>query len=225
MQNTFIASEIRAEWAREKLDQLEMLIDRCVRDVVQAPTGGSRNEHRELLLDLVGKVTPEARRLVSEYALHARAALDYIVYDLALHNIGAEPKRTQFPICKSPQDFPRRFDGQGCRALEHLTSEQVALVERFQPYRGFPLLQVLHSLSNQDKHREFAHIQVTSTTAPICDPDTHSVAVGANMDVKFRRSFYIELGQHGDAAKTLRQIQAHLAQILSEFNSVLHSTR
>jgi hypothetical protein len=219
--NTLISSEIRIEWAKSKLDQLEALVQREIDDALKVPITESSDDRMKVLLDLLGKVTPEARRLVSEYALHARAALDYIVYDLALHNTGAEQKGTQFPICKCAENFPKRTDGTGTGPLKHLTTEQVALVERFQPYKGFPLIQVLHGLSNQDKHRQFAHIEATSMTAMVHKPNTDPVTGNAKTDVKFHRSFEISLGEQGDAAKTLRQVHAHLSAILTQFNSLL----
>jgi len=221
--NTLISSEIRIEWAGEKLDQLELLVQRGIDDALKAPITESSDDRMKVLLDLLSKVTPEARRLVSEYALHARAALDYIIYDLALHNTRAEQKGTQFPICERAKNFPKGPHGTGAGPLKHLTTEQIALVERFQPYKGFPLLQVLHGLSNQDKHRQFAHIEATSMTAPIHTPNTDPITGNAKMDVKFHRSFEISLGGHGDAAKTLRQVHAHLTKILNEFNALLSS--
>lgn len=205
------------EWAGKKLDQLEALINRGIGEALSAPVSESSDDRVQVMGDLLWKVTPEARRLVSEYALHARAALDYIVYDLALHNTGAEQKSTQFPICKCAKNFPRRSDGKGTGPLQHLTIEQAALVERFQPYNGYPLLQELHGLSNRDKHRHFAHIAATGMTAP------RQASDDAEMDRKRRRSFEIDLEGGGDAVKTLRQVHAHLIKILSEFNALLNS--
>src|SRR5271166_560642 len=131
--NRFIASEIRIEWAREKLDQLESLIQRGIDDALKTPFSESSVERTKVLTDLLYKVAPEARRLVSEYALHARAALDYIIYDLAVWNTRSEQEGTQFPINTCPQDFPKTPDGAGKGPLKRLTAKQIALVERFQP--------------------------------------------------------------------------------------------
>jgi hypothetical protein len=215
-----IKSEIRIEWAREKLDQLELLIEWGIKDALQAPTSEPSDDGLKVLGDLVWRITPEARRLVSEYALHARAALDYIVYDLALHNKRSEQEGTQFPICECKKNFPKRPDGTGIGPLKHLTPEQIALIERFQPYNGFPLLHVLHGLSNRDKHRHFAHIAATSITLPVLTPDANSVPSNAKMNVKFYRSFEITLEGRSDAAKTLRQLHTHLTAILNEFNAL-----
>jgi hypothetical protein len=218
--NRFIASEIRIEWAGEKLDQLESLIQRGIDDALKTPVSESSVERTKVLTDLLYKVAPEARRLVSEYALHARAALDYIIYDLALWNTRIEQKRTQFPINTCQQDFPQTSGVTGRGPLKHLTAKQIALVERFQPYHGFMLLQVLHELSNRDKHRHFAHIQASALTAPIQTPNTDPIPHHAKMEVKFHRAFEITLGDGFDATKTLRQLHALLTNILDEFNAL-----
>jgi hypothetical protein len=221
--NALISSEIRIEWAGEKLGQLESLVQRGIDDALTVPVTESSDDRMKVLTDLLFKVTPEARRLVSEYALHARAALDYIVYDLALHNTRAEQKGTQFPICECAKDFLKRTDGTGRGPLKHLTAKQVALVERFQPYKGFPLLQLLHELSNRDKHRHFAHIEATSMTTPVETPTADPISSNTKMDVKFHRAFEISLGGTGDVAKTLRQLHAHLTTMLDEFNALLNT--
>jgi hypothetical protein len=121
--NTFIASEIRIEWAGAKLDQLESLIQGAINDALKAPVSKSSDDRMKVLLDLNYSVTPQARRLVSEYALHARAALDYIVFDLApaQHQCRAEAYAVSYPALprkvfmearwnrhRSPQTFEAR---------------------------------------------------------------------------------------------------------------------
>jgi hypothetical protein len=222
----FIASEIRLEWARDKLDQLESLIQGAINEALKTPVSQSRDDRMKVMLGLNYSITPEARRLVSEYALHARAALDYIIFDLALHNTGAEQEGTQYPIQLSQEKFPWKLDAttgthKGIGALKHLNPKQVALVERFQPYPGCPLLQVLHELSNRDKHRHFAHIGTTSMTTPVVTPNRESTSSVDKMEIKFHRSFEIILEDGDDATKTLRILQTQLTQMLAAFNKLI----
>lgn len=106
-----------------------------------------------------GKSGMKARLHISEFALHARAAWDYVVFALARRDTGSEQKGTQFPISEGPQ----KFADDRTHYLKHLTAEHVTMIENFQPYKGFRLrpLSTLHRLSNQNKHREFAHIFFT----------------------------------------------------------------
>jgi hypothetical protein len=218
-----VKSEIRIEWAGQKLDQLELLIQRGISRALKTPVTELHGDSLKALSDLLFEVAPEGRRLISEYALHARTALDYVVYDLALHNTRRKQDGTQFPICKLKENFPKRPDGNGRGCLEHLTARQVALVERFQPYNGFPLLQLLHELSNEDKHRHFAEIEADRLITTVPTPQTDPVSGRTQMNVKFDSVFQITLERGRDAAKTLCQIQTHLTAILNEFNSLLSS--
>ncbi len=207
--NTFIASEIRLEWAGEKLDQLESLIQRAINDALE-----SDGDRMKVLGDFIFAVQRHAQRLISEYALHARAALDYIVFDLALHNTKAEQEKTAFPLKSNPKKFPWKLDDvsglfKGVGPLEHLEPEQVALVERFQPYRLLPLLHVLRELSNRDKHRHFVHISATRLTGPI-------------LPSKAKPASRIEIALSGDdAIKSLRALHGQLSDILAAFNKLL----
>jgi hypothetical protein len=121
------------EWAQEKLDQLESLIQGAIDEALKTPISQSSDDRMKVLFDLNYSVTPVARRLISEYALHARAALDYLVFDLALHNTGAEQRNTQFPIQRSPEKFPWKLDKaagvrKGIGPLKYLKPEEVALI-------------------------------------------------------------------------------------------------
>jgi hypothetical protein len=222
MKNFFYASQIRIRWAGEKLDQLEFVEQRAADDAaLKTVVGESSKDRMKMLFDFLDSATMEARRLISEYALHARAALDYVIFDLAKINTGVEQDSTQFPINRAPKDFPKRLDGTGKGILKHLTPKQVALVEGFQPYRGFSLLQLLHQLSNRDKHRHFVHIVGTGTTAPIAASDANAPSSGAQMNVNFQRSLEISLHDGSNAVKTLRILQTQLSQILDAFNLLL----
>lgn len=227
MGNTLVASEIRIEWASEKLDQLKAFTQRAIDHAVKGLVGEPNEDRMRVMLDLNATVTPEARRLVSEYALHARAALDYIVYDIAFHNHGEFKKGTQFPIHSLPEKFPWKMDetsgvrGVGC--LQHLHPEQVALIERFQPYNGFPLLHVLHGLSNRDKHRHFARISTTGLSGQFPTTSTDPSTGATKVQMKFKSTFHVTLEGRDDAVETLSVLQTQLTQILATFNELLDS--
>jgi len=223
--NTFVASEIRIEWAGEKLDQLEAFVHRTIENALILASQPNA-DRMKVLLDLNAAVTPEARRLVSEYALHARAALDYIVFDLALRNTRSEQEGTQFPIPKRPDDFPWKVDATtgvrtGIGPLKHLKPEQVALVERFQPNHGFTSLRVLAQLSNRDKHRHFVHIGTTGLTSQVPIPSTDPTSGATKMNVRLHHAFNVTLLDADDLVATLRILQTQLTVILGAFNKLL----
>jgi hypothetical protein len=85
----------------------------------------------------------------------ARAALDYLVYELASHARGGKkPKtRTQFPISTSVQTY---FET-GRHHVKELAGMHRQVIRRLQPYqtqdpKSHPLA-ILNRFSNQDKHR------------------------------------------------------------------------
>jgi len=126
------------------------------------------------------KDVPDLRLVFQRTALifgdgihNLRAALDYLVHELALWNAGGalqHPERTQFIIAESPE----RFRDAKSR-LGELSEKHREMVEAFQPYTDgrstedsvHPLLQ-LKRFSNTDKHRFLAEVEipVTSITWP-----------------------------------------------------------
>src|ERR1700736_6632556 len=155
MSNFFRQSEIRIEWAGKKLNELKTVIYAANAETCDFAIRESTADGAKLIFHFMDQVQLESLRLISELLFHGRAALDYIIFRLAYHNTSREQDGTQFPICDKPKFFEKirvKRDG----PLHHLTSPQVALVERVQPYNGFPVLALLNRVSNRDKHREFA---------------------------------------------------------------------
>ncbi len=88
--------------------------------------------------------------LIGEIAYNLRAALDYLVYALAVLDSGEPQNSTQFPIEYTPQGFGGRKK-QGF--LRGLNAAHITAIERLQPYQGCDWTGLLRSLSNPDKHR------------------------------------------------------------------------
>jgi hypothetical protein len=90
--------------------------------------------------------------LVGETLYNLRAALDYLVYELARHDAGTAQERTQFPITMTPE----KFAGEQRDRLKSLSVEHVAMIEKLQPYpdrKECEWLADLQKLSNPDKHK------------------------------------------------------------------------
>jgi hypothetical protein len=93
--------------------------------------------------------------LVGEICYNLRAALDYLVYELAIRDSGGM-KRTQFPIEKNAAAFAaRRKPG---NFLDGINNAHVATIEKLQPYMGCTWTADLQDLSNPDKHRTLVGI-------------------------------------------------------------------
>ena len=97
---------------------------------------------------------PEISVTIGEVVYNLRAALDYLVYELAILDSGKVVDGTQFPIVKKPEDFK----GVRRKFLRGLTDDHVAAIERLQPYKRPHWLWALRALSNEDKHRTLSLI-------------------------------------------------------------------
>jgi hypothetical protein len=90
--------------------------------------------------------------LLGEIAYNLRAALDYLVFQIARRDSGTDQTGTQFPIC----DIKGRFDGVADRFLIGINAAHRAAIERLQPYSGCDWTPILRDISNPDKHCRLA---------------------------------------------------------------------
>jgi hypothetical protein len=158
-----------------------------------------------------------AIRDISEFVFHARVSLDYIVFALARHdNGGAEYKETYFPICKCPHDFE---SSRG--KIKPLTVEHQTFIEAFQPYFGCDSLLLLNRLSNIDKHRKFVRVGFLGTRAPIPKATSSSSLDVSEMNMNFRQTFDVVLGDGTPAVEALEIVHSQIVQILDAFNTLL----
>jgi hypothetical protein len=75
---------------------------------------------------------PEVSIIVGEAVYNLRAALDYLVYELAALDSKSIQENTQFPICHTE----RKFDDARKRHLARVSSQHVLAIEEYQPYRN-----------------------------------------------------------------------------------------
>jgi hypothetical protein len=222
---TLRQSQLRVSRAGEKLSDLKLEINLARQDALQVAAEQPDYEAMQMPLEKFSyPLWDEGRMLISEFAFHARVALDYVVFALARRDTGTEQEGTQFPINESPEAFARNGKRGGC--LQHLTVEHRAMIERFQPYQGFRLhcLRTLHKLSNSDKHRYLAHIGFMGMGWQ--DPllNTRPPDVGFTQ-VNIGRRFEVLLHDAGveaeDALKTLTDILVKVREIVDYFDAVL----
>lgn len=101
--------------------------------------------------------------LVSAIIHHLRAALDYLVYELAREDSGGVPQDgTQFlieDVKADPQNSKRGFDYRAKIYLKGLSPAHVTAIEQLQPYFGVPWTKGLRDISNPDKHRKLTAVR------------------------------------------------------------------
>ena len=103
-------------------------------------------------------VSPSISVLIGEAIYNLRAALDYLVYELAKLDSGAEQHGTQFPI-----DFhPKRFEQRHKDFLKGVSAAHIDAIGKLQPCYGCQWTKTLVGISNPDKHRELtdSHAEV-----------------------------------------------------------------
>ncbi len=87
--------------------------------------------------------------LVGEIIYNLRAALDYLIFELARLDSGQVQHGTQFLIESAPEGFMAHKEGR----LKGINASHVARIERLQPYQGCQWTKTLVDISNPDKHR------------------------------------------------------------------------
>ena len=152
--------------------------------------------------------------LVGETIYNLRAALDYLVYELAILDSGQVKEKTQFPI----DDCEKVFRGRRSSYLKGVNEEHVAALKRLQPCDGCQWTRVLRELSNSDKHRH-----LTITTAPVTvspsPGSTEAILAGQPVDVKGDVFVTIVFSNGTPVVETLEQLQSEVVQVLDAFNS------
>lgn len=94
--------------------------------------------------------------VVSDAIHNMRAALDYIVFELARYDSGRIQDGTQFIIedVKVDATNPKRgFDARSKQYLRGLNHTHIDMIEGLQPYNDVGWTKALRDISNPDKHR------------------------------------------------------------------------
>ena len=131
-----------------ELDQREAALGRVYHDALVVEFNSKEPHNISSRLGQLIVVNSIFGILLGEIAYNLRAALDYLVYELARHDSGAIQQGTQFPIC----DFKSRFDGMRDRFLVGVNAAHRTAIEGLQPYSGCYWTAILRDISNPDKH-------------------------------------------------------------------------
>lgn len=88
--------------------------------------------------------------LIGEIVYNLRAALDYLIYELAILDSEEPQEYTQFPIEDTQESWLKHHN----RHLKGLSCKHQMAIDLLQPYRGCNWTRVLRDVSNLDKHRK-----------------------------------------------------------------------
>ncbi len=158
---------------------------------------------------------------IGEIAYNCRAALDYLVAELARGaNRGREVRRTQFPMEDRPDMFEARVTGvhpdnptrRVDRYLHKVPPPAVAMFRNLQPFAGCEWTTLLRDVSNPDKHRFVPRISSNeSFENTVYDPTTKTLHGRLVVNVVFEHNREI------DVVSGMSLIQRQTAHLITGF--------
>jgi hypothetical protein len=146
-------SRARIERAGDHLEELDTTLARFVKEGSFIFRTEQDAETGEYVLRVYSQrqppvpPPPKASAIVGDVLYNLRAALDYVVWQLA----ASPSKKNQFPIFDSPEDF----EAKAPRYLDSVPPELWAKFEALQPYHGEgrEALALVAKLNDVSKHR------------------------------------------------------------------------
>jgi hypothetical protein len=154
---------------------------------------------------------------ISDATHNLRAALDYLVYALAILDSGQIQDGTQFPLEPTNAGFDAAVD----RFLRGVSQSHRDAIESLQPYHGAAWAQNLKDISNRDKHRHLIGIHKGKEIGIwIHSPqgDGKALPSGDKVQVDANHTILIELPDRKLwVAHTLYEIQAAAMDALNKF--------
>lgn len=163
--------------------------------------------------------------IVSDCIHNLRAALDYVVYELAkLDSRLSDPDGTQFPITIEDEFIKHRkarLKGKG--PFAHLTEAHVNAIEAYQPYKGVQWTKTLRDISNPDKHRKLVR-QRSGRRVHLGDPGrTRETFKGvrpgrSDMELERRVSVRIFFSDRRPVVETLDILKHQVGRVIDAFS-------
>jgi hypothetical protein len=177
---------------------------------------------------------PDMLPLVLSDAIHnMRAALDYIVYELARYDLRQIQHGTQFPIENhkiDPTNPKRGFDTRINTYLKGLHPDHIDAIESLQPYKGIEWTKTLRDISNPDKHRHLAILSSFQRSVQIAvkphasgrfGPKPHVPVPGVryNVEIDARDAVAIAPANPNEPGimKTLRRLEMEVSATIEAF--------
>jgi len=157
-------------------------------------------------------IPPIINILIGETIYNLRAALDYLIYDLARLDSGKVINGTQFPI----EDVVKRFKGRRNTFLKGLSDEHVAAVEGLQPCHGCHWTKILRDISNPDKHRHLTFVRHPINIS-LSEGSTEAIIAGKAVDVKKDIYAQIAFSDGMPVVETLNKLKVEITKTLDAF--------
>jgi hypothetical protein len=221
----------RVDRAREHLTDLKRRADSLRQDQEDAITFKVHPTLPDKVQAVITRLAPRHMLgiLVGEVCYNLRAALDYLIFELAYLDSGQIQQGTQFPI----DDKKEVFVGSTPRRLKGLSQAHIGQIEALQPYNRCDWTRTLRDISNPDKHRTLVSLQ-GDNTLDVVNADTQHLHLlegvagtvrrihkpnGEEVYVKFRVTTALQFLDGTPILETLERVLAEVAQTIQSFES------
>jgi len=160
--------------------------------------------------------------IIGEIVYNLRAALDYLIYELAFLDSGSIQNNTQFPIEDNATAFQRRktwnrlptSSSQGRPGfIQHLSGSHQAAIEKLQPCSGVNWMKVLREISDPDKHRRLSRTKHMVNQKP-----AFVLRGGKRMEIETEYAFGLCFeGDTTFVTETLESIASEVRKVIDSF--------
>jgi hypothetical protein len=179
------------------------------------PDGRKVRAVRGSLSAFIVPTPPRVSTLIGEVVQHLRAALDYLMYELARFDAKRIVDRTQFPVAHSEKRFKELLTQYHLR--DTLTPEHIAAIERLQPFRGCHWIARLSDLSNPDKHQHLTAV-ISPIVVALSPGSTEAILAGKRVDVQSDIVVKITFHDGTPVVESLEQFESQVSQVLRNFD-------
>ncbi|RWC86770.1 MAG: hypothetical protein EOS72_24700 [Mesorhizobium sp.] len=207
----------RIDRAKQHIASLEDEIVAVIppnRTITAAAPGGSFMGGGTQLL----RVPPILPILIGEAIYNLRAALDYLVFELAYLDTGTPKSGTKFLIEPTEKGWNNHLTaptGKERRKLwlPELTAAHQAALKRLQPCYGCKWTGTLRDLSNPDKHR-----RLLGVVATIDQLGYGAIPGGGAVMVTFQLTTKVAFEDASPVVETLKLLQEQVADVIEAFD-------
>jgi hypothetical protein len=227
MRKSLYDANLRVERAGKHLEELKTLIASLGGDDDANDASVQYDAHAgEPIFTFDPPVPPLASILCGETVYNLRAALDYLVYALAILDTGKIQHGTQFPIDDAPDRFAQSIER---GRLKGLNCAHVANIKSLQPYNSCKWTKVLRDLSNPDKHRELTLVRLDGElifqlrwereAATDLENAIRWGLVRGKMKVNSREPYSVKFSDGAPVVETLDELKTQVSDLLIQFET------
>ena len=154
-------------------------------------------------------VPPMVGVLIGETIYNLRAALDYLIYELAFLDSTHIQNKTQFPI----EDSEDGWLGHIPTYLKGVSVGHQAVIKQLQPYYGCDWTGRLRDLSNPDKHKSLTVLRLDLFIG-----DAKAAATRTPMEMQTNITLGVAFDDGSPVIETLQELKSQVTEVLNVFH-------